>query len=265
MKKRALSLTSLLLICLLLCACGNKEVSAPAAADVQSESTAPVAEELLPPAPVAEELLPPASVAEEPLPPADSGATSVSFELGNTVTHEGLCEMSGLYAEVLDDKAMSQGWYYYYTDSCESPAQTLNWELPDGCYTTAEVLFTVKNTSGEPQTFGDKISAQMLYRESADAPMDCFAGTVFQQNPGQVDESGGIIMWSTKPVEIAPGESANVSFRFDIPKDVYEMVYRTAIGEDTGISESCEFSFGDGTTYVIDLTEALIPASLYEG
>lgn len=244
MKKTSLLLTVLLLLSLLLCACGNTEAPAPAAPGTQSEPTAPAA--------------------EKTPPPADSSETTVSFGLDETVVHEGLCEMSGLYVEVLDDEAVAQGWYYYYTDSDKSPARVLNWELPDGCHTTAEVIFTVKNISDAPRTFGDKISAQMLYRESKDAPTECFAGTVFQQNPGQVEESGEIIMWSTRPVEIDVGESANVSFRFDIPKDVYEKVYKTAIGEDTGITETCEFSFGDGTTYVIDLTETLTPASLYE-
>ena len=247
MKKGTLLLATLLLIFLLLCGCGKTEVPAPetpAAPAAQSEPAAPAP--------------------EEPVSPADSGEATVSFGLGDTVVHEGLCEMSDLYAEVLDDEAVAQGWYYYYTDSDQSPAQSLNWDLPDGCYTTAEVLFTVKNTSGEARTFGDKITAQMLYRESADAPTDCFDGTVFQQNPGQVDETGEMIMWSTEPVEIAAGESANVSFRFDIPKDVYEKIYAAAIGEETEITETCEFGFGDGTTYVIDLTEALIPASLYE-
>lgn len=254
MKKGTLLLATLLLIFLLLCGCGKTEVPAPetpAAPAAQSKPSQPS--------------VPAVPAAEAPASPSDSGEATVSFGLGDTVSHEGLCEMSGLYAEVLDDEAVTQGWYYYYTDSDQSPASVLNWELPDGCYTTAEVLFTVKNTSDESRTFGDKITAQMLYRENADAPTDCFAGTVFQQNPGQVEESGEMIMWSTKPVEIAAGESANVSFRFDIPKDVYEKIYAAALGEETEITETCEFGFGDGTTYVIDLAEALIPASLYEG
>ena len=49
-------------------------------------------------------------------------------------------------------------------------------------------------------------------------------------------------MWSTKPIEIVAGESTQVSFRFDIPKVIYEKVYATAIGEDTGIIETCEFN-----------------------
>ena len=55
-----------------------------------------------------------------------------------------------------------------------------------------------------------------------------------------------------------------MSLRFDIPKDVYEKMYATAMGEDTGIIETCQFRFGDGTTYVIDLTKALIAASQYK-
>lgn len=194
----------------------------------------------------------------------DGRETSVSFGLEETVLCEGLCEMSGLYAEVLDDAAKEQGWYYYYTDTDQSPAETISWEVSEENYTTVEALFSAKNISEEPQIFGDKITAQMRYRENPDSPEVCFQGTVFQQNPGQVDAGGEMIMWSTKPTEIDAGESANVSFRFDIPKDVYEKVYAAACGENTEITETCEFTFGDGITYVIDLSKALIPASLYE-
>ena len=204
------------------------------------------------------------SAVSEDVTDSGNGENTVFFGLDDTVEYEGLCEMSKLYAEVLDDDAMAEGWYYYYTDSDESPAEVINWEPSDENYTTAEVIFSIKNTSDKPQTFGDKITAQMFYQENEDSQTDYYDGTVFQQNPGQVEESGEIIMWSTKPVEIAANESANVSFRFDIPRDVYEKVYATATGEDTGIIETCEFNFGDGTTYVIDLAEVLIPASQYE-
>ena len=203
------------------------------------------------------------SVDSDVITDSGNGEATIFFGLDDTVEYEGLCEMSDLYAEVLDDAAMEEGWYYYYTDTDESPAKVIDWEPSDGNYTTAEVIFTVKNISDKPQTFGDKIIAQMFYQENADADTDYYDGTVFQQNPGQIEESGEIIMWSTKPVEIAAGESANVSFRFDIPEDVYEKMYLTAAGEDTGIIETCEFNFGDGITYIIDLAEVLIPASQY--
>lgn len=194
-----------------------------------------------------------------------NGESTVFFGLGDTVEYEGLCEMSDLYAEVLDDKAVDQGWHYYYTDTDENPAEVINWEPADDNYTTAEVIFSLKNTSGEAQTFGDKIIAQMFYMENEDADTDYYDGTVFQQNPGQKEANGEVIMWSTKPVEIADGESTQVSFRFDIPKDVYEKVLATAKGEDTGIIETCEFNFGDGRVFTIDLTKALVAASDYEG
>lgn len=188
----------------------------------------------------------------------------VFFALNDTIVHDSFCEMSGLYAEVLDDAAMAEGWYYYYTDTDESPADTIVWEPSDGNYTTVEVLFTVKNISDSPQIFGDKVTATFIFRENADAEEIRYEGTVFQQNPGQVEESGVMIMWSTKPVEIAVGDSANVSFRFDIPKDIYEKLYAVVTGADTGISATCEFGFGDGTIYVVTLNDSLILASQYE-
>ena len=205
------------------------------------------------------------SASDENITDSGNGENTIFFGLDDKVEYEGLCEMSNLYAEVLDDDAVSEGWYYYYTDTDESPAEVIQWELEGENYTTAEVVFTVKNTSDKAQTFGDKIKAQMFYQENKDADTVYFDGTVFQQNPGQTEKSGEEIMWSTKPIEIAAGESTQVSFRFDIPKDIYEKVYATASGEDTGIIETCEFNFGDGTNYVIDLAKAIIPASQYEG
>ena len=194
-----------------------------------------------------------------------NGEATYFFKLDETVKYDGLCEMSDLYAEVLDDDAVADGWYYYYTDTDQSPAKSTKWEPADDSYTTAEVLFTIKNISDKPQIFGDKIMAQLFYQENADADTDYFNGTVFQQNPGQVDESGEVIMWSTKPVEIAPGESTQVSFRFDIPKYVYDDMYAAAIGENDEILETCEFNFGDGTIYIINLADVLIAASRCEG
>ncbi len=197
---------------------------------------------------------------------ADTNSSSnqesiVSFGLDDTVKYENICEMSELYAEVLDDDAIAKGWYYYYTDSDKSPANVIKWKVSGENYTTAEVIFSAKNISDKPQIFGDKITAQIFYQENKDSQTKCYNGTVFQQNPGQVEESGEIIMWSTKPVEIAAGEPTNVSFRFNIPKDVYDKIYATAIGKDTGIIETCKFNFGDKTTYVVDLAKVLIPAS----
>ncbi len=189
---------------------------------------------------------------------------TVLFGLGDTVKCEGLCEMSDLYAEVLDDDAKAEGWYYYYTDSDTSPAKTIRWELSKENYTTAEVLFTIKNISNKSQTFSDKITAKLSYQENEDSQIRYFDGTTFQQNPGQVSDTGDVMMWSTKPVEIAVGESTNVSFRFDIPEDVYEKMYETATSKNTKIKETCEFNFGDKTTFVIDLAKSLIPASKYE-
>ena len=186
------------------------------------------------------------------------------FGLDDTLVHKNFCEMSGLYVEVLDDIAMAEGWYYYYTDTDESPAHTIVWEPSDGNYTTTEVIFTVKNISSTPQTYGDKVTATLISQENSDAEVICYEGTVFQQNPGQIDENGNMIMWSTKPVKIAVGESANVSFRFDIPKDFYEKLYATVTGVDTGINITCEFSLGDETIYMINLNDSLIPASQYE-
>lgn len=185
----------------------------------------------------------------------------VTFGLNETVENKGLCEMSKLYAEVLDDTAKANGWYYYCTDTDKSPAKVINWKPSEGNYTTLEVLFTVKNTSDKPQKFIDKITAKMTYQENENSQIKNFDGVVFQQNPGQVEERGEVIMWSTKPVEIAAGQSTNVSFRFDIPKEVYDKVFATASGTNTGIREICEFSFDDKTTYEVDLTKTLILAS----
>lgn len=249
MKTRFLTLTALLLCTLLLLTgCGNTADSTESEAAADSEAVAETETEAAPEA------------AEDA---ADEEKT-VSFGLNETVTEEGLCEMSGLYSEVLDDEAMAEGWYYYYTDSKDSPANIIHWEVSGENYTTAEVLFTVKNISDAPQTFGDKLTARMLWQENGDAEAVCYDGTVFQQNPGQVEASGEMVMWSTNPVEIAAGESANVSFRFDIPKGVYEKMYATAMGENPGITETCAFSFGGGTTYVVDLAETLIAASQYK-
>ena len=192
------------------------------------------------------------------------GENTVSFGLEDTVECEGLCEMSLLYSEVLDDAAVAEGWYYYYTDTDESPADMIRWELSEENYTTAEVLFSVKNISDQPQTFGDKITAVLYYQENESSETVCYPGIVFQQNPGQVDINGTMIMWSTKPVEIAVGESANVSFRFDIPKDTYQTLYKAITGEETGTTAICEYRFGNGPTFVINMIEVMIPASQYQ-
>ena len=90
----------------------------------------------------------------------------IQFGLNQTVENKGLCEMSKLYSEVLDDNAKAQGWYYYYTDTDKSPAKQITWNPSNNNYTTAEVLFSVKNTSDKPQTFSNKIAAKWFYQEN---------------------------------------------------------------------------------------------------
>ena len=262
MRKSVCFLLALLLCGLLLTGCGStKEPSAPTPTAAEA---APVPVTVAPTeAPEPTKVLEPTKVPEPTVEP-EPEEKKIVFGLDEAVLQEGFCELSGLYAEVLDDAAKAEGWYYYYTDTDESPARTLNWEPAEGNYTTAEVLFTAKNLSNEPQTFGNLLTAQMLYRENRDAEIQCFEGTVFQQNPGQVEENGDIVMWSTKPTPIAAGESTMVSFRFDIPKSVYEKMAAAAKGEETGIEETCVFSFDGITVFEVDLVKSLVLASQYE-
>lgn len=251
----------LLLLLFLLSGCGGAKE--PAAAP-ETAKPAEVIESAAPAVPT-ESVEPPEAapfIGEAGAPEAEK--SEVSFGADMTLTLEGVCELSDLYAEVLDDQAVGEGWYYYYTDSDQSPAETLTWTPSEGNYTTVEVLFTVKNISSEARSYGDRLTAQLLYRESGDAETQSYIGTVFQQNPGQVDENGEIIMWSAKPVEIPVGDSANVSFRFDIPREVYEKVYAEATEGETGITELCRFRFDNGTAVNVDLAEVLIPASAYD-
>ena len=275
MKRNDTLLIALLFSALLLfTGCAQQEKSpaepapaaqAPAAGPAGSEKEPEIAAPEQPAAPAAQkaEAEPSEPAVPEASEQADAAQTPIRFGPDQTVSKDGFCEMSGLYAEVLDDAAVAEGWYYYYTDTDESPADILVWTPSEPNHTTLEALFSVKNTSGSPQSFADRITAQLLYQQSAEHPVECFEGTVFQQNPGQVEKSGEIILWSVKPVKVAAGESVSVSFRFDIPKDVYEKVYATAVGEPTGIWELCVFRFDDGTEFEIDLSQVLIPASQY--
>lgn len=265
MMKRFLSLTLAFLLCLSLVACGAED---PSSAPAQETAVTPESSETNTPkeepeteAPATEEA--PASETEsdvEPETPAAGEELTVSFNLGDTAECAGLCTLSDLYAEVLDDDAMAEGWYYTYTDTDMSPAPICRWEPAEDNY-TAEVLFMVKNVSGTPQTFGDRLTGRLLWQETADVETLCFEGTAFQQNPEQMDENGEIMMMSTKPVPIADGESVQVSLRFDIPLDVYEQLFAVCSGEDNGASGTIEFSFGEGPTFVVELSHSMILAS----
>lgn len=197
---------------------------------------------------------------EEPITDSGNGEYEYFLNLNEPVTVDGVGEFTLTVCEVLDDKAMADGWVYYYAKDLDEHTTSYDWKPSEGNYTSVRMVVDIKNTTDKPQTYADRMIAQLFYQVNNEAETDNYEGTCMQRNPGQVDQYDSEVA-STACAEIAPGETTKVDIIIDVTEDMYKGMYETAQGESTGIFEKVEFNFGDGTTYIIDLVHNMTCAS----
>lgn len=263
MKKR-ISLLVLVSLVFSLMACGE---SKPAEEQPTSEATSPsvATEEVTEEQPVAEEN-------EE----AALEASSLNFmELtpDSDITVEGDYELSGLFTDILTDKSVHDGWFYYYSIGTETNVPWERWEPAEGMYTSCEILFNMKqlNESAD-KSYGDRFSGVILFNAPKDftpsdvldenyvetllqmakddSNVEVYELTPLQDNPEQYDKDG--IQARSKDSAIL---KKNVEAKQSLIADVSEKFYRSWEDENATESMWAFFSYGGNTIYMIDLCE----------
>ena len=165
------------------------------------------------------------------------------------------------YAEVMDDKAVEEGWYYYYTDK---EGKTYSYEKKDRYYTTVELQMEVTNDTyhaiyvcGCYACLGIGVGDTVTY----------FSPQMYIHYPDKVDQQGFEVFYEKAPMgeSILPGESLEISYRFDIDEDAYRIItglYQAPEGVE--IVQECTFNYDSTAQYIFDLTDEIQLASEFE-
>lgn len=190
----------------------------------------------------------------------------------NTVVEREEYTLDGMYTDILSDRSVADGWYYYYSKGTESPTDALAWEHAAGTHTTCEVYVGYTNLLEKPdRTVKDRFSGFIVYRSPEDFTVqttdinelrsqleaypeaELFDLTVMQANPDQVD-TDGYPARSVDMVLLEQGQTALIS----VFADVSETFYRA--WEDPENTEQMWyfFSLDDGVIYAVNLRTWLV-------
>ena len=179
-----------------------------------------------------------------------SAEETVELKYGTPCSCAGDYTLELTWCELLTDRAIADQWTYYYTDTADSPCQSLLWAPAKGMYTTVALHAMITNESDTPCTFGNRYTIGILYEENGETHR--FAGTCFQENPGQVDETDYNIR-SLVFAPIEPGETTRIAPLVDVSRSFHDR----AIQGDESLRPILELCFDSGTTYTVNLAECM--------
>lgn len=158
--------------------------------------------------------------------PEESDTTQETdhFEKFIITSEEDIIEAPGFtakdfYSEFLGNAGISNGWYYYYTDSLESGKVGTKYQCHEGNYAIT-TLFYITNTTDQEILLSDHLSAKYVTKSGEYIPL------IFYQNPDQVDHDGYPIN-TTVTVPITPGEERHIQFTTDIPYEECDAIEGT--------------------------------------
>lgn len=243
MKKHLITALTLIAIVVALTACGNKGESSPDK-EVEDKKTSEYLE-------------------------------YIEFTPDSNIVRQGDYELSGLFTDILSEKSMSQGWYYYYSVGIENKVPWEEWKPKEGMYTSCELLFNYKNldakakksstdrfsgvivfNSPDELNFKEELKAdyieylKKLAKENPD--MEVYDLIPMQDNPGQFDLDG----YQARSLDakiLDLNQEAKQSLVTDVSKKFY----------DSWANKSAEemwafFSYGDNVIYAVNLRKWMV-------
>lgn len=184
-------------------------------------------------------------------------------------------EISGLFTDILSDKSVSQGWYYYYSVGTEDKVPWNKWEHAEDMYTSCELLFNYKNLDKEAKkSTTDRFSGVIVFNNPKEINfeeeldndyiehlqdlakknpgMELYELTPLQDNPNQRDFDG--YQARSKDAKILEfNQEAKQSLIADVSKAFY----------DSWANKGTEgmwafFSYGDNVVYEVNLRKYLV-------
>lgn len=187
--------------------------------------------------------------------------------------------LSKMHTDILSDKAVADGWFYYYCEGTEPVASYKEWKCSDDKYTSMEVMFEMKTLLDQvDQTYLDRFTGYVIYNTDIGEVSDCSSSSEYlaavkalaegneegeiaafiplQRNPGQKDQDGYEIR-SKDAVLLKKNEIAQI----DAIADVSEKFLRS--WEDQTAKEPlwAVFSLDEKNVYCVDLRTYLTDAS----
>lgn len=210
---------------------------------------------------------------------ADEGLQIVELTPETDFVSEGDYEISGLFSDILSDRSVREGWYYYYSEGTEPKVPWEKWKCADGMYTSCELLFNLtglndaadKSSSerfsgvivfnapadfSPEQELDEAYVTQLLEMAQADSSIEVYPLTTMQDNPDQVDLDG-IQARSIDATILENGQTAKQS----LVADVSEAFYRSWENKEAKESMWAFFGYDDNYLFAVDLRKYMEEAN----
>lgn len=211
----------------------------------------------------------------EPIEEETPALTIAELTLDSEYTVEDDFVLTNLYTDILSDKAVADGWYYYYSRGTESTVPWIEWNPAEGMYTSCELIFDLQNLKDPMEkTFPERLSAYIVFQidpqdvkecENADAyfaeltamagrnpDAEIFSCVPLQRNPGQLNTDG----YETPSLDAILLEKDEIA-KQELITDVSEAFYQS--WEDSNATEPMwiVFSYNDDLVFTLNLREWL--------
>lgn len=207
---------------------------------------------------------------------ADDSLAVIELTPDTEYTSEGDYTLDGMFTDILSDRSLHNGWFYYYSEGTDSGVPWAKWECAEGMHTSCELLFNMTQLNNEAETdfvsrtcgvivFGvpedfvpsnpitEEYLAELLKTAADDLSIEVFPFTPMQDNPGQTDNEGQPAR-SIDGAILEDGETAKIS----LIADVSEAFYRSWEDENAVDSMWAFFSLDSRTVFAVNLREYLV-------
>lgn len=121
-------------------------------------------------------------------------------------------KIENLFCEALSEKAIADGWKYYYVESADNGAQFTDW-VPSDKTVPVELSLDVTNLSKDAVKFTERMYCKLIYDNKE------FATSVMQENPGQKTANGEKCR-SLVGTAVKKDETVKIWFMADIPVEI---------------------------------------------
>lgn len=134
------------------------------------------------------------------------------IKASGVITEKKNYKIENLFCEALSEKAIKNGWRYYYVETSDNGAPSKDWISPDK-KVPFELSLDVTNLSKQAVNFADRMQCRLLYNGQE------IKSSVMQENPNQKTANGEKCR-STVSVAVNTNETAKIWFMADIPAEI---------------------------------------------
>ena len=207
---------------------------------------------------------------------SEDGIKLVELDPSTRYEAEGKFVINGMFADILTDDAVKEGWFYNYSTGTGEKVEAHDWEKAEERHTSCEVSFKMKNLEEKmTKSFVDRFEGVVVYNppETFDEDkdlgrdfvktlkdmaennegMEVFDLTPLQENPKQTDMDG----YTTKSVDgvlLGKGQSAKQY----LIADVSESFLRSWEKEKPEETLWAYFTYGEDVIFSVNLRSWMV-------